>query len=196
MNARLLYFCPMKKFVLLMVAGALTLAVQAQPKFPPVDKSPLDLCFYPANYPILKIQDKTTEPLLARVVYSRPQKNGRKVFGELVEYGSVWRLGANEATELELFKDATIGKVKVKKGRYTLYAIPQTDKWTIILNRDTDSWGAFRYDPQKDAARVDLPVQQSGEEIESFSMYFEKNNTAVHLVMGWDDELVRLPIQF
>lgn len=168
----------------------------AQSKFPTVDKSPLDVSFYPANYPILKIQDKMTEPLLARVVYSRPQKSGRKVFGELVEFGSVWRLGANEATELELFKDARIGNVKVKKGRYTLYAIPQENKWTVILNKETDTWGAFRYDNKKDIARIVLPVQQSGEEIEAFSMYFEKNNASVHLVMGWDNETVRLPITF
>ncbi len=170
--------------------------VQAQGKFPPVDKSPLDISFYPNNYPILKIQDKVSEPLLARVIYSRPQKNGRRVFGELVEYGSVWRLGANEATELELFKDAKIGNVKIKKGRYTLYAIPTESKWTLILNRETDTWGAFKYDSKKDVTRIDLPVQASGDAIESFGMYFEKNNNAVHLVMGWDDVMVRLPLVF
>jgi len=172
------------------------LSVQAQGKFPPVDKSPLDISFYPNNYAILKIQDKATEPLLARVIYSRPQKNGRQVFGELVEYGSVWRLGANEATELELFKDAKIGNTKLKKGRYTLYAIPTSTKWTLILNRETDTWGAFKYDSKKDVVRIDLPVQPSGDTIEALGMYFEKNNNAVHLVMGWDDVMVRLPIVF
>ena len=93
-------------------------------RIPPMDKSPMDMSYYPANYPILKIQDKVTEPVAARVIYSRPQKNGRTVFGELIEFGSIWRLGANEATEMELFKDARIGANKVKKGRYTLYAIP------------------------------------------------------------------------
>ncbi len=70
----------------------------AQTKLPPVDKSQLDMCYYPVNYPVLKIQDKITEPLVARIIYSRPQKNGRQIFGELVTYGEVWRLGANEAT--------------------------------------------------------------------------------------------------
>lgn len=168
----------------------------AQPKFPAVDKSPMDMSYYPANYPILKIQDKVTEALLARVVYSRPQKNGRKVFGELVDYGSVWRMGANEATELELFKDAKIGNTRVKKGRYTLFAIPTTTKWTIILNKDTDTWGAFRYDSKKDVTRIDVPVLASTEEIEALSIYFEKFNTTVNLIIGWDDEMVRLPISF
>ena len=129
-------------------------------RIPAIDKSPMDMSYYPANYPILKIQDKAKEPVLARVTYSRPQKNGRTVFGELIEFGSIWRLGANEATELELFKDARIGTTKVKKGRYTMYAIPQQDKWTIIINRDTDTWGAFKYDPQKDVARIDVKAEK------------------------------------
>ncbi|WP_046368101.1 DUF2911 domain-containing protein [Flavihumibacter petaseus] len=186
----------MKKLVFASLMMGISLGTFAQSKFPVVDKSSLDESYYPANYPILKIQDKATEPLLARVVYSRPLKNGRKVFGELVEYGTIWRLGANEATELELFKDAKIGASKVKKGRYTLYAIPEENKWTLILNKETDTWGAFRYDQKKDVARVDLPVQRTGEDLEAFSMYFEKNNGTIHLVIGWDDESVRMPIQF
>jgi Protein of unknown function (DUF2911) len=82
----------------------LSTAVSSQSKLPALDKSPMDMSYYPAGYPLLKIQDKATEPLVARVLYSRPQKNGRSVFGELLEYGKIWRLGANEATELEFFK--------------------------------------------------------------------------------------------
>jgi hypothetical protein len=67
--------------------------------------------------------------------------------------------GLMKATEIEFFKDATIGGKKVMKGRYTLYAIPDTSKWTIIINKDTDSWGAFIYDPKKDVLRTDVPVQ-------------------------------------
>lgn len=133
-------------FICLVVISA---GVMAQSKMPPIDKSPLDMCYYPSNYPVLKIQNKTTEPLAARIIYSRPQKNGRSVYGELVEYGKIWRLGANEATELELYKDVKIGAAKVKKGRYTIYAIPHPDKWTIILNKETDIWGAFQYDEKR-----------------------------------------------
>ena len=71
-------------------------ATLAQNKnIPPVDKSPMDMSYYPAGYPIMKIQDKITEPLAIRLIYSRPQKNGRDVFCGLVEYGQIWRLGAN-----------------------------------------------------------------------------------------------------
>lgn len=171
-------------------------SLKAQSKFPPVDKSPLDFSYYPANYPILRIQEKVNEPVKARVTYSRPQKNGRKVFGELVEYGSIWRLGANESTEIELFRDAQIGTVRVKKGRYTMYAIPKTDKWTIILNRETDVWGAFLYDPKKDVVRTEVTVQHNPEALESFSMYFDNLNGSVGLFIGWDTEMVRVPISF
>ena len=72
-------------------------------KLPSLDKSPMDVSYYPAGYALLKIQDKVMEPLAIRLIYSRPQLNGRKVFGELQEYGQVWRIGANEATEIEFF---------------------------------------------------------------------------------------------
>ncbi len=82
------------------------------------------------------------------------------MFGELVEYGKIWRLGANEATEIELYKDANVKGNKLKKGRYTMYAIPTQDKWTVIFNRETDIWGAFQYDQTKDALRVDITPEK------------------------------------
>jgi len=163
-------------------------------KLPEVDKSPMDVSYYPNNYPILKIQNKATEPLVARILYSRPQKQGRKIFGELVEYGKVWRLGANEATEIELYKDVKIGGKKVSKGRYTLYAIVSENVWTLILNKDTDTWGAFKYDSKKDVLRTDVPVQKTDEVVESMSMLFEKSATGISLIIAWEQVKVALPI--
>jgi hypothetical protein len=163
-------------------------------KLPEVDKSPMDVSYYPNNYPILKIQNKATEPLVARILYSRPQKQGRKIFGELVEYGKVWRLGANEATEIELYKDVKIGGKKVSKGRYTLYAIVSENVWTLILNKDTDTWGAFKYDSKKDVLRTDVPVQKTDEVVESMSMLFEKSATGISLIIAWEQVKVTLPI--
>lgn len=177
-------------FVCLLSAAA----VFSQQKYPPLDKSPMDVSYYPVNYPILKIQDRATEALVARVVYSRPQKSGRVVFGELVEFGKVWRLGANEATEIEFFKDVKVGGKKVKKGRYTLYALVTPEKWTIILNTDTDTWGAFKYDARKDVLRTDVPTQRNTENLEALAMWFEKTNGSFNLVAAWDDVLVKLPI--
>jgi len=173
----------------------LSLTMQAQSKLPPVDKSPMDMSYYPASYPVLKIQDKLTEPLVARVIFSRPQKNGRTIFGELLEYGNVWRLGANEATELEFFTNVKIGNTTVKKGRYTLYCIPLADKWTLILNKDTDTWGAFKYSAAKDVVRIDVPVQWQAEVLDSFVMAFDKMPIGAGLIIAWDNFKVVLPIQ-
>jgi Protein of unknown function (DUF2911) len=165
-------------------------------KLPAVDKSPMDVSYYPDNYPVLKIRDKAADYPVARVVYSRPQKAGRTVFGELVEYGKVWRMGANEATEFELYQNVKIEGKKVQKGRYTLYAIVEKDKWTIIINKETDTWGAFKYDAKKDVLRTDVPVQKTIEAIESLSMVFEKTFTGANLVVAWDNIKVSIPMTF
>ena len=161
---------------------------------PALDKSPMDMAYYPDNYPVLKIQGKATEPLVARVIYSRPQKDNRAIFGGLVAYNEVWRLGANEATEIELFRDVKIGNKKIAKGRYTLYAIPTPEQWTFILNKDTDIWGAFKYDPKKDIVRVNVPVQKTTDPAEIFSINFVKTENGINMVVAWDDVTTALPI--
>jgi hypothetical protein len=168
--------------------------LNAQTVVPALDKSPLDMSTFPANFPMLKVQDKATQPLIARVIYSRPQKNNRVIFGDVVEFNKVWRFGANEATEIEFFKDVKISNVKIKKGRYSLDAIPAADKWTIIFNKDLDSWGAFKYDITKDVLRVDVPVQKSPEVAEAFYIYFDKASSGFTMNAGWDDVKVSLPV--
>jgi hypothetical protein len=158
----------------------------------------MDMTYYPVNYPILRIQpNKTIEPLVARVIYSRPQKMGRKVFGELVEDGKIWRLGANEATEIEFFRDVRIGSKKIKKGRYTMYALENKNEWTIIINSDTDVWGAFKYDAAKDVVRIECPVTKTKDNQEVFTMVFEKStDRSINLVIVWDDAMVSVPISW
>jgi len=162
---------------------------------PALDKSPMDMSYYPTNYPVLKIQDKVTDPVLVRVIYSRPQKNSRIIFGDLVEYGKVWRLGANEATEIEFYKNAKISGKKIGKGRYTLYAIPNTDNWAFILNKDLDTWGAFKYDSQKDVLRITAPVEKLNESVEALAITFEKTDSGCALVVTWDNIKSKLPIE-
>ncbi len=187
----------MKKFIVLLCAFQLVfICLLAQTNVPPVDKSPMDMSYYPANYPVLKIQDKVTEPLLARVIYSRPQKAGRPIFGGLVKNGEVWRLGANEATEIEFFKPVKIGGRKVKAGRYTLYAIVKDDSWTIIINKETDTWGSFKYNMKRDLLRTDVTLQKTDGMVENMSMLFEKTAIGCNLVMAWENVKVALPIIF
>lgn len=184
----------MKKYMMILLCFGMSLPALAQ-KFPPTDKSPMDMVYYPVDYPILKIQNKITEPLVARVIYSRPQKNGRTVFGGLNEYGKVWRLGANEATEIEFFQNVLVGGKPVPKGRYTLCTIPDSTKWTIIVNAETDTWGSFKYDPKKDIARVDVPVQKTPETLEDLGMFFTKTGDGFALTAGWENAMVSIPMK-
>lgn len=178
--------------ILITIAG---FTAFSQSKATALDKSPMDMSYYPVNYPILKIQDKLTEPLIVRVTYGRPQRNGRPIFGELVEYGKVWRLGANEATEIEFFKDVAVAGKPVPKGRYTLYTIPHPDKWIFIVNSETDTWGSFKYDSKKDLVRIEVPVQKSDEPVEFFSLYFDKSATGFDLFALWENTAVTIPMQ-
>jgi hypothetical protein len=182
----------MKKFFLFAVMIVSTGWLMAQQKPTELDQSPMDISYYPSNYPLLKMKGQVNNDPLARLVYSRPQKKNRDIFGEEVKYNEVWRLGANEASELELFKNATIGGKKIPKGRYTVYCIPNETKWTIVVNKDNYSWGSFTYKPQKDIARIDVPVQKINESIEALTMVFESNSW----VIEWDNLKVAVPISF
>ncbi|MGZ5245835.1 MAG: DUF2911 domain-containing protein [Flavitalea sp.] len=187
----------MKQYIFLLMLVVSFSVVSGQAKLPQPDKSPMDICYYPDNYPVLKIQNKVTLPPVCRIVYSRPFKNGREVYGELIEFGKVWRLGANEATELELFKDAKVNNQKLKKGRYSMFAIPYPDKWTIIINKDTDVWGAFQYDQKKDVTRFDVKTEKINEAAEAFTMFFDKGNDKnTNLVIAWDKVKTTIPFSF
>jgi hypothetical protein len=187
----------MKKMIIFFSLAVAVVAAPAQSRFSPLDKSPMDMSYCPANYPILKIQNKATDPLIARVIYGRPQKDGRVIFGDLEPFGTVWRLGANEATEIEFYKDVKIGSKKIKKGRYTLYALPTATVWTLIFNKETDTWGAFKYDAAKDIARIDVPVQKQAEITEILSIKFEKNTAnSANMFIAWDDVLVKFPFNW
>lgn len=184
-----------KALLVILCLAALQPAFAQEKKMPPVDPSPMDMAYYPVMYPYVCKVKGEPGALTARVVFSRPQKKGRPIFGNLVEYGKVWRLGANEATEIEFYRPVTIGGKAVPKGRYTLYCIPTESKWTVIINKQTDIWGAYKYEPSLDLVRADVPVTQ-GEEAEAFSMVFEKAAYGANLLMGWDKTQVSLPIRF
>ena len=159
-----------------------------------LDKSPMDIIYFPPEYPKLKMMGKATQGPVFRVMYSRPQKNGREIFGTVVKYGEHWRLGANEATEIEFFKDVIIQQKKIHKGRYVLYCIPQPTEWTLILNSDLYSWG-LKIDDQKDIFKFTVPASHVTGTIEAFTMETEETGDGALLWIGWDDTKVSLPIQ-
>jgi hypothetical protein len=161
----------------------------------PVDVSPLDVSYFPTDYPVAKMSGKTTGGPLARVIYSRPHRQGRKIFGNLLKYGEPWRLGANEATEIEFFTNATILGKKIPKGRYIIYCIPEENQWTVRLNTNIYSWG-LKLDHKKDIAEFRIGLQPESMTLEYFSMIFERSDKGANLVMGWDDVIAKLPISF
>jgi len=181
----------MKKLVFIALIAFSGLSADAQDvKFPALDSSPADMVYYPLN--VTKAKDNTT-PLI-KVVYSRPAKKGREIFGVLEQFGKVWRLGANENTEIRFYKPVVIGGKKIKAGTYSLFAIPNKDKWTLIVNKQTDKWGAFSYDQSKDLVRTDLDVKSLEKPLELLSITFSTQANGANLVIGRDLSTVELPI--
>lgn len=176
----------MKTFPVLFLFLLLTPFLWAQ-QFPPMDVSPMDLA----------IARKTKDgPVVARVIYSRPQKKDRHIFGGLVPYGKVWRTGANEATELDLYEAMNFGDTCLDPGTYTIYTIPNKKEWTVIINSDLNVWGAFSYKKEKDVARIRVPVQQSAATTEALSMIFQNTTKGVNLLIGWDDVFIEIPFKY
>lgn len=163
--------------------------------YSPVDISPLDIVYFPTNYSVQKMNGAAKSPPVARVIYSRPQRQGRQIFGNIVRWGEPWRLGANEATEIELFQPVTIQSKRVEKGRYILYAVPQESQWTIVFNGDLYTWG-LKFNLARDKARFTVPALTKDRMIEYFTMVFEKTATGADLVMAWENKEARLPLQF
>lgn len=131
-----------------------------------------------------------------KVTYSQPQKKNRKIFGELVPYGKVWRTGANEATELTTTQDIQIGGILLRAGTYSLFTVPDKDKWTIIINGDVGLWGAYNYNATKDIWRFDVPAQKNDKVYDAFTINIESRNEMAELLMMWDDVKVSVPIIF
>ena len=120
------------------------------------------------------------------VDYSSPRMKGRKIFGALVPTGKVWRLGANEATSLVTTTDLTIGAKTIPAGSYTLFAIPNSDKWTLIISKKTGEWGIPYPGEAEDLARVDMKVSKLPSPVENFTIRFEQAGNACTMQMDWE----------
>lgn len=132
-----------------------------------------------------------------KVVYGQPYKRGRKVFGNLVPYGEVWRTGANEATELTVTEPILFGGDSLAAGTYSLFSIPNPARWTIILNNRLGQWGAYEYDSTFDYLRVQVPAEKLEETVEAFSIQFgDVANDTTSMIMKWDRSRIAVPIRF
>ncbi len=150
-------------------------------KYAMVDKSPLDVT--------IARESRNAAPI-GKIYYSRPKLDGRSL-ESLAPTGKVWRLGANEGTELVLNQDLTLAGKKITKGTYTLFAIPNAKSWTIILNSDLDVWGAYSYNEAKDVVRFEIPTKELTESVENFSIDFNYKDAAIY--MAWGKVQVAIP---
>jgi hypothetical protein len=117
--------------------------------------------------------------------YSSPRMKGRKIYGDLVPFGQVWRTGANEATTFVTSADVVVGGKTIPAGSYTLFTIPNADKWTLIINKKTAEWGIpYKYESDE-LARVDMKVSTLPSPVENFTISYDKSAGGCTLRIDW-----------
>jgi len=157
-------------------------------KFSGLDKSPADIASFPSSY---KVAQKSV-----KVTYSRPQLKGRTVGTDLAPFGKLWRTGANDATQIQFLSDMKFGGKTIKTGAYSLFTIPGSEEWTVVLNKNLNQWGAYSYDTAADVIRVSAKTSTDSESLEAFSIAFKEVENGAHLVMGWGTTRVATPVSF
>lgn len=153
-----------------------------------LDTSPLDFALFRT--------EAEQEIPVARIIYSRPHKKERIIFGELVPYGEIWRTGANQTTELNLFQDVFFEGNKLEAGNYSLYTIPNENEWTIIVNSKLHTWGVYGYDATKDVLRFNVPSIAISEPRESFGIAFDGQNRKGKLLLAWENTEVYINLEY
>lgn len=118
--------------------------------------------------------------------YSSPRMRGRKIFGELVPFGKVWRAGANEATTFVTDVDLVVGGKAVPAGKYTLHAVPEESKWTLIVSKVTAGWGIPYPGEAQDFTRTEMMVSKLSAPLEEFTITLKGSGGACSLSMGWE----------
>lgn len=131
-----------------------------------------------------------------KIDYARPSARGRKVFGDVVPFGKVWRTGANKATVVSFGEDVNINGKLLKAGEYSLFSIPNQKEWTIIFNSNTKLWGTLDYKQDEDVLRVSVPTEKTSRFIETFTIELQNiTTTAATLEIKWENTLVKINIQ-
>jgi hypothetical protein len=120
------------------------------------------------------------------VDYSSPRAKGRKIYGELVPYGKVWRAGANEATTFVTDADLTVGGTSVPAGSYTIFVVPEADKWTLVISKKTGEWGTAYPGPSEDLARINMKASKLPAAVENFLIAFDSTGSECALHMDWE----------
>lgn len=187
----------MKRTILTLALAFFAMLSQAQ-EFPALDASPMDAAYFPDGQPLDEVFQRDVRELKIKLVYSRPQLKGRKMMGrEAVPYGKVWRLGANEAPEVTFYTDVNFGGQDVKAGTYAIFAVPNENEWEFILSSKLNTWGNYTTKENQFVTRAKTNViSKSDEPIEAFSIMFKEVDDYTHLMVGWENTVVELPIKF
>ena len=130
------------------------------------------------------------------VEYSRPGVKGRKIFGELVPFGKIWRTGANKATKITFEDDCIFGGIDVQSGSYSLFTIPGKGEWKILLNKETELWGSGKYDKEKQVCSINIDVKQTEDFTESFTIDFGNfNGFSTVMNMKWENTKISIDVE-
>lgn len=172
----------MKKILLVLNATFLLLAANAQSLTTP---QPSPTQTIKQNFGVGSIE----------LSYSRPAKKGRKVMGELVPFGKVWRTGANGATTINFSEDVTIGGKELKAGKYGLLTIPGEKKWTVIISKDVTVNQPSNYKEENDAVRVEAEVMTTPVSVENFTINFaDITGSSCNVEMMWENTYIHFPV--
>ena len=136
--------------------------------------------------PPAKAMCKFADGKMITVDYSSPRMRGRKIFGDLVPYGKVWRAGANEATTFVTDTDLIVGGKNVPAGNYTLFTLPTQDKWTLIISKKTGEWGIPYPGDEFDFARMDMKVSTLPSPLENFTISFDQAGDSCTMKLDWE----------
>jgi hypothetical protein len=128
--------------------------------------------------------------------YSRPNMNNRKIFGGLEKYDAVWRTGANAVTALTFTDNVNINGFNIEPGKYALFTIPNKEMWTVIINKQSELWGAYDYKKEEDVCRFDIKPSKIKPSIETFTMQFTNvTPSKMHLELKWENTMISIPME-
>lgn len=136
--------------------------------------------------PPAQAQCKFSDGKTITVDYSSPRVKGRKIFGDLVPYGEVWRTGANEATAFVSTAALSVEGKDVPAGSYTIFTVPAQDKWTLIMSKHTGEWGIpYKYESEE-LARVPMSVAKTSGPVENFTIAFDQGGGSCTMKISWE----------
>jgi hypothetical protein len=137
--------------------------------------------------PPAQAQCKFSDGKTITVDYSSPRAKGRKIFGDLVPYGQIWRTGANDATTFVTTAAVSADGRDIPAGNYTIFTVPDQNKWTLIVNKETGEWGIpYKYE-SKELSRIPMSVSKTPSPVENFTISFDQGGSTCTMKLSWEE---------